>query len=401
MMTGLNILALALSLFLTWHYFAGGTIAGCGGGSPCEQVLSSRWSSLAGVLPVSGLAIGVYLALLIAGFFTGRDSEPSLRRLAWGIMLILAGSVAGSAIWFTFVQKWIIGAYCPYCMTAHITGMLLSALIIWQAIKAEYTRSENNNLFPERESVTGDKTDSNRMFPLYSIGGLVFAGLLLAGIVPVSQSVYKPPAVYDSGKSQENMPVTDFSHAPLVGSQDAAEKVIVMFDYQCSHCQQLHFMLDMVIERYGGKLAFILCPAPLNPKCNPYVPVESEAFRNSCELVRTGLAVWRAAPEAFPAFQNYMFTFESGDRWRPRKPEDARAKAVELVGNKKFDEALTDVWIDEYIQTCVRLYGRTLTDGKGGIPRLLYGSRWVIPDAINADELVMILRESLAVPLQP
>jgi len=35
---------------------------------------------------------------------------------------------------------------------------------------------------------------------------------------------------------------------------------------------------------------------------------------------------------------------------------------------------------------------------KGGIPKLVYGSRWVIPEADNAENLMAIIRTSLAVP---
>ena len=140
-LTGLNMLALVLSAILSWHYLEGGSMAGCGGGSPCEQVLNSRWSMIAGIMPVSGLAVGVYLALLIASLFIGQATETPIRRLAWSVMLILAGSVAGSAIWFTILQKWIIGDFCLYCMTTHITGLLLAVLVIWRAI----TESDNHS----------------------------------------------------------------------------------------------------------------------------------------------------------------------------------------------------------------------------------------------------------------
>jgi uncharacterized membrane protein len=73
-MFGLNILALAISAILSWHYMNGSSFAGCGGGSPCEQVLTSQWSSL-GILPVSGLAFGVYLSILIAGFLSDRTQR--------------------------------------------------------------------------------------------------------------------------------------------------------------------------------------------------------------------------------------------------------------------------------------------------------------------------------------
>src|SRR4051812_15166801 len=99
-LTGLNIIALIISIILGWHYLNGGSMAGCSGGSPCEQVLHSQWSTIAGIFPISGLAIGGYLALLVAGFFIGPDSDASIQRLAWSVMLVLCGAIAGSAIWF-------------------------------------------------------------------------------------------------------------------------------------------------------------------------------------------------------------------------------------------------------------------------------------------------------------
>jgi len=96
-------------------------------------------------------------------------------------------------------------------------------------------------------------------------------------------------------------------------------------------------MLNEVIRRYAGKLAFALCPVPLNTKCNPYIPRDEDAFKNSCELAEIGLTVWVTKREAFPAFENWMFTFESGDNWQPRSLETAMAKAVELIGQAKFD----------------------------------------------------------------
>jgi len=173
----------------------------------------------------------------------------------------------------------------------------------------------------------------------------------------------------------------------------------VLFDYQCSHCQQIHFMLDEAIRRYAGKLAFALCPAPLNTQCNPYIPRDVDEFKNSCELAKIALAVWVAEREMFPAFENWMFTFESGDSWRPRSLETARAKAVELVGQAKFDAAWSDPWIGQYLQTSTQIYGQTIQNGKGGVPKLIFGPHWVIPEPYNAEDLVIILQKSLAVPM--
>lgn len=374
-MTGLNILALVLATIMSWHYLTGGSIAGCGVGSPCEQVLNSRWATIAGVMPVSGLGVGVYLAMLVAGFFIGPSSEISISRLAWSVMLILAGSIAGSAIWFTILQKWIIGDFCPYCMTAHTTGLLLAALVIWKAVR--YLSGQNISHL--------------------AVLGRVLIGLAIAGLLVITQVSIAPMDVYSDGESDGTTAI-DYHNVPMVGSPDAPYVVSLLFDYQCSHCQKLHFMLAEAVSTYSGKLAFALCPAPLNTMCNPYIPKDVDQFRNSCELTKIVLAVWLADREVFPAFENWMFTFESGNSWRPRSPEAARAKAVELIGQNKLDAALADTWISTYLQTTTTIYGQTLQNGMGGIPKLIYGSRWVIPQPASSDDLVMILQKSLDVP---
>jgi uncharacterized membrane protein len=391
--TGLNTLTLVLSAVLSWHYINGGTMIGCGGGSPCDHVLSSRWSVVAGIIPVSGLAMGAYLAMLFAGFFIGRKTESSIRRLAWITMLAIAGSVIGSALWFTILQKWFIGEFCPYCMTEHITGMILSALIIWCAIKKSDTFpvKNDNKVNNAQINTPGLKTKPLPVLLLVSIG------LLIAGLLVILQVSFAPPK-YQDGNSLNNNPANDYHNVPMIGSPDAPFVVNLLFDYQCPHCQQLHFMLSEVVQRYNGKLAFSICPVPLNPGCNPYIPQEVDAYKNSCDLAKIGMAVWLANHDLFPAFESWMFTFESGDRWRPRSLEAAKTKAVELVGQAKFDAAINDEWIGKYVQSSVLIYGRTLQEGRGGVPRLVFGSRWVIPQPENVDDLIMIIQNSLDIP---
>jgi hypothetical protein len=122
-----------------------------------------------------------------------------------------------------------------------------------------------------------------------------------------------------------------------------------------------------------------------------------DEFKDSCELAKVGLAVWVARREAFPAFNRWMFSFESGDRWQPRSLEAARAKAVELVGQSKFDAAWAGPWVARYLQTSIRIYGDTVQGGNA-VPKLVFGGRWVIPEPNDADGLISILHDSLAVP---
>ena len=138
---GLNLLAIALSALLSWQVLSGAGMPGCGGDSSCNEVLSSRWSKWAGVIPVSLPAVSLYLAMWVAVSFLSSGTERSARNLAWKTLLIMAGVVTGSAVWFFIVQRWIIGAYCLWCMTTHGVGILLSAMILWRAwVEWERTR---------------------------------------------------------------------------------------------------------------------------------------------------------------------------------------------------------------------------------------------------------------------
>jgi protein-disulfide isomerase len=308
-------------------------------------------------------------------------------------MLVLTGAAAGSAVWFVIVQKWIVGSFCPYCMTTHIIGLLLAALVIWRAPKQLESSSREITLMKSASA----STPPRRVIGRLSAISLAVAGMALAGIMVICQATIIPPPEYRGGESKENLPVIDPRTAPLVGSQDAPYVVNLLFDYKCPHCQQIHFMLDEVVRRYGGKLAFALCPTPLNSQCNPYIPRDVDEFKDSCELAKVALAVWVARREAFPAFNRWMFSLESGDRWQPRSLDAARAKAVELVGQAKFDAAQADPWIDRYLQTSIRIYGNTV-QGNNAVPKLVYGSRWVTLKPNDVDDLVLILQGSLAVP---
>ncbi len=402
--TALSTLALASSVYLAWHSLVGGPVIGCGGGSPCNKVLSSRWSSIGGVFPVSSLAAGAYLAMLVASLSIGPARAAPVRRLAWRTMLVVVGAAAGSAVWFIIVQKWVIGAFCPYCMTTHISGLLLAALTMWRAPEvmdeAPTIVASTKPLASGCLGSTVPLEGASRVSPGDVIGswppiGFFLAGLGLAGILATCQLGFAPPAAYIRGQSQNTPPSLDPHSVPLLGSPEAPYVVSLLFDYECPHCQQLHFLLNEAIRRYNGKLAFALCPTPLNRQCNPYVPRDEKEFKDSCELAKVGLALWVANREAFTAFDHWMFSFESGDRWQPRSLDSAKAKAIELVGQAKFDAGWNAPWVPGYMQTCIRIYGHT---GSNAIPKLVFGPRWVTPEPRDANDLVSILQTSLAVP---
>jgi hypothetical protein len=112
------------------------------------------------------------------------------------------------------------------------------------------------------------------------------------------------------------------------------------------------------------------------------------------------MAVWAADREAFGAFDQWMFASQTGETWRPRTLDTARAKAVELIGASKLDAALADPWVERFMQTSLRIYGQTLGPDQSGnaVPKLIFGARWVTPEPSDADQFIAILQNNLAVP---
>ncbi len=153
-------------------------------------------------------------------------------------------------------------------MATHITGLLLAALVIWQAPR----QFDDDSTDVAPSNCASHQLAQRRVIGRLPAIGFALVGLALAGILAACQVSFAPPAVYRGGESQDKLPAIDPHAVPLVGSPDAPYVVTLLFDYKCPHCQQLHFMLDEAIRRYGGKLAFALCPAPLNTPVQPLHP---------------------------------------------------------------------------------------------------------------------------------
>ena len=116
--------------YLAWASISAGPIAGCDGGSGCEQVLTSRWAYIAGI-PVSVGAVGVYLALLVMSFpGRSRQSRFQLGQRAQRAIWMLALVVVGSVIWFVSLQLFVIKGFCKFCMTSHAAGLVGAVLML-------------------------------------------------------------------------------------------------------------------------------------------------------------------------------------------------------------------------------------------------------------------------------
>jgi len=361
---------LALAGWMVFHSLTGVRMAGCGAGSGCDSVMGSPWAYVAGGVPVSLPAAVVYLLLALCVLFLGGSSaeDRSLNRLLWPSMIFLSGCLVGAALWFCYLQACVLYIFCPWCTTLHLLGCLLAALILFCPVPEPAGRPGRRFLW-------------------------LAAGLVAAAVFAIVQVYTRPEAIYDAGRADGSLPSFADGEAPVLGSREAPEEFTLLFDFQCIHCRRLHRVLPELLAQAGGQYRIHLCPVPLSSACNPYIPNSGiDRFAGSCPLTRFALAVWYARPDDYEAYWDYLLG--NGDEHASIDPADAETRARALLGDA-FGEAIADPRIDAYLRKVEELFGRTSIAEKSGVPRLIHGQRWLVPETDRADALLELIRQSL------
>jgi uncharacterized membrane protein len=120
-----------------------GTEAVCGPVGDCNRVQLSPYASLAGV-PIGVLGVAGYL-LIGGGWLLGRGRRR-VRLLVWALA---AGGVAFS-IYLTFLEPFVIGATCMWCINSAIIMTLILVAATPAAVRAR------------RDQVRGERTPAAR-----------------------------------------------------------------------------------------------------------------------------------------------------------------------------------------------------------------------------------------------
>ncbi len=117
----LSLIGLLISVFLFYEYSLSGPMV-CPLGGGCDIVRSSPYSSFLGIsIPIWG--IGFYLSLAILSVFR-------LGKLQ--LMLALCGFAFG--LYLTFLEAFVIGAFCFWC----VLSFIISFVILICAVKLKF-----------------------------------------------------------------------------------------------------------------------------------------------------------------------------------------------------------------------------------------------------------------------
>lgn len=118
----LSLIGFFVAFYLMAHSFGwtGPLICGIG---ECDTVQASQWAKV-GPVPVSAIGVLGYVALLVVAFV---GLQPGGRDSTAVSLLLLAGASFGFAasLWFTYVEAFLIRAWCQWCVISAILMTLI------------------------------------------------------------------------------------------------------------------------------------------------------------------------------------------------------------------------------------------------------------------------------------
>lgn len=437
------LVALASSGYLAYVALTSSKIAGCGGGAlfNCGHVISSQYSVWFGI-PVSLMAVGLYLAMACSLVVARtRKSLDSVWSGAWLAVTLLAFSAGLAAIWFIYLQIFVLKHLCWYCLVAHTCGLVSAAIVLYlrpvsaTAMKAAAGLSVvglaaliGGQLFAEPPQVFEIEVFETpvaepEMFELDFGANVGVPGTfltptkaqdrqqvatLLSGISRVRTSTPAAMMLMQStsgwtmmlqsgAKSAEKTDDVrkvainggtlqlNVAQWPLVGSPDAKYIFVEMFDYACSHCRHTHKAIKEAKSLLGDDVAVVVLPVPMNTSCNDTVKTTDPRFTESCDLAKLAVSLWRVDADQLMEFHNWLL---DGDQ--VPSLADATAKAKTLVDGAKLDADLASGISAKYVAKTVELYKRA---GSGSVPKLIFPTTTVVGEFTSGSALAEMIRK--------
>ncbi len=117
-----------VSAYLTWVHYSG-SLALCVGVGGCEAVQTSRFSML-GPVPVALIGLVGMAAILGVAVVRLRSDAPWTGTALFGLSLAATGYVA----YLTYVELFVLGAVCPWCVSVAVVSVAIFALTAWELL---------------------------------------------------------------------------------------------------------------------------------------------------------------------------------------------------------------------------------------------------------------------------
>ena len=423
-------LLVAASLTLYLSVKGSAALPGCGPESNCDQVLSSHWGRWMGIpITVPGLVLYVIFFFQTFGLNHG---DPAKARRALNVLVILSMAILTGALWFVGVQAVAIGAFCPYCCTAHALASLAVVVFLTQSRRVAAAMGVQiayrgalavvplflalvagaQWMFPSHAKVQVVKLapPSPEAEPRPAPPSSGASGAQTPSTTP-SETVIATPPVASEQAMVENQPVEPFAfpaepfpvpntgiqldpeRVPTLGDPAAPNRFACLFDYTCHHCRMLHGFIRTLLRQYEGTLSCTMIPMPLDSQCNPLMKKTPKAHENACEYARICLAVQALAPEKYDAFDTWLFS----DHAKTKPLSAVLAHAGQLVGEDALAQSMKGAAVREQLNINVEVYKiNSRNGGRSSMPQTIVKNSVVFGPPPSVKVLENLLKDNLA-----
>jgi uncharacterized membrane protein len=116
--------------YLTIEHMAGRSVR-CMIVTGCDEVLSSRYATVAGGIPVAALGALAYFTAFSLSVLAAFGYDATRRLLAPLVALMFLAT-----LWFLYLQAFVIHAFCAYCLLSAIVTTILTLLVFGRRLFA-------------------------------------------------------------------------------------------------------------------------------------------------------------------------------------------------------------------------------------------------------------------------
>ncbi len=118
-----SLAGLADSIYLTVEHISGRSVK-CTIVSGCSEVLSSPYASVWGI-PLALIGAAAYFSVFSLATLAAFDY-----RLAGTLLTLLVGLMFLTTLWLLFLQAFVIGHFCQFCLLSAIVTTVLTVLVV-------------------------------------------------------------------------------------------------------------------------------------------------------------------------------------------------------------------------------------------------------------------------------
>ncbi len=281
----------------------------------CDAVAVSRWAEIAPGVPLSSLAAGAFLSVLIVSLIARIDSW---RRESVRFLLLLSLISSLFAATYLLIMTTQLKTLCLFCLA--IDAVSFGSLGVVLSLRPES---------PKRAPIDGGKWKS---LLGTAAGAVLVAVVLLKGM---DQTQITASEIHEAAQAvvgQTQLEMKGLETAPFLGSADAPVTIVKFSDYQCPACRMGAMVMHHLLARHPGKIKLVLRNFPLDSGCNPQV--QKAMHPAACEAARVATCSHQQGKLA----ETYEVLFDQQSQLAP-------GRAAELAASKGVDRAKLDACV--------------------------------------------------------